>query len=124
MTYSQTILETSAAGVFAALADPTRQVILGQLRTGPKCVSELGAHMSVSRPAVSQHLKVLKSAGLVREDREGTRHYFGLAPAGFAEARRVIDVMWHDALGAFAAYVTSQERLKKRRKRRHRRKEH
>ena len=65
--------------------------------------------MPVSRPAVSQHLKILKGAQLVREHRRGTRHYFGLNPAGFAGLREYADSMWQEALNAFAAYVVEQQ---------------
>ena len=65
--------------------------------------------MPVSRPAVSQHLKILKDAQLVREHRHGTRHYFGLNPAGFAGLREYADAMWQQALSAFAAYVAEQQ---------------
>jgi DNA-binding transcriptional ArsR family regulator len=64
----------------------------------------------VSRPAVSQHLKILKNAQLVREHRHGTRHYFGLNPAGFAGLRQYADSMWQQALNAFAAHVAEQTR--------------
>jgi DNA-binding transcriptional ArsR family regulator len=113
MTYAQTTRKLPAPQVFAALADPTRQTILGLLRSGPLTVGEIAGRMSVTRPAVSQHLRVLKTVRLVREDREGTRHYFGLEPAGFAEARRQVDSMWQDALDSFADYVDRQEKAKK-----------
>ena len=123
MTYQTTIRADAAAAHFAALADPTRQVILGRLRSGPKCVAELANGMSVSRPAVSQHLRILKDSRLILEHREGTRHYFRLDPTGFAETRRQIDAMWNDALTAFAAHVEAQERADRRRKTRRRGKE-
>ena len=75
----------------------------------PCAVGELAELVPVSRPAVSQHLKVLKEAQLVREHRQGTRHYFGLNPAGFAGLREYADSMWQEALNAFATYVAEQK---------------
>jgi DNA-binding transcriptional ArsR family regulator len=95
--------------VLGALADPTRRSLLELLRPKPLTVGELARQMPVSRPAVSQHLKILKEAQLVREQRHGTRHYFGLNPAGFAGLREYADSMWGEALNAFAAYVTEQK---------------
>jgi DNA-binding transcriptional ArsR family regulator len=96
--------------VLAVLADPTRRSLLELLRDKPLPVGDLARRMPVSRPAVSQHLKVLKEAQLVREQRRGTRHYFGLNPAGFAGLREYADSMWQSALTAFAAYVAEQKR--------------
>jgi DNA-binding transcriptional ArsR family regulator len=96
--------------VLAVLADPTRRSLLELLRDKPLPVGDLARRMPVSRPAVSQHLKVLKEAQLVREQRRGTRHYFGLNPAGFAGLREYADSMWQAALTAFAAYVAEQKR--------------
>jgi DNA-binding transcriptional ArsR family regulator len=97
------------SSVLAALADPSRRLLLELLRSKPLPVGELARHMPVSRPAVSQHLKILKGAQLVREHRRGTRHYFGLNPAGFAGLREYADSMWQEALNAFAAYVVEQQ---------------
>jgi DNA-binding transcriptional ArsR family regulator len=91
--------------VFAALADPTRQAILEKLRAGPRAVGEIAAGMPISRPAVSQHLKVLKDSGLVAETRQGTRHYFAIAPDGIGELRTYLDGLWSDALAAFSRHV-------------------
>ena len=88
-----------------ALSDPTRRGILDKLRAGPRAVGEIAASMTVSRPAVSQHLKVLKASGLVTEQREGTRHYFAIAPDGIGELRAYLDGLWSDALAAFARHV-------------------
>lgn len=95
--------------VFAALADPTRRSLLAALRVRPMAVGALARRMPVSRPAVSQHLKVLREAGLVREDRRGTRHYFSLNPAGFGELRAYAEAMWKDGLASFARYVAARE---------------
>ena len=94
--------------VAAALADPMRQEILEKLREGPRAVGEIAAGMTISRPAVSQHLKVLKESGLVAETRRGTRHYFAIAPEGIGELRAYLDGLWSDALAAFARHVESK----------------
>lgn len=92
-------------GALAALADPTRRLVFERLRGGARPVGELAAGLPVSRPAVSQHLKVLKAAGLVREEREGTRHIYSIDPAGLGALRRWLDRFWDEALGDFAAEV-------------------
>ena len=99
---------TRDTDVLAVLADPTRRALLELLRREPLPVGELARRMPVSRPAVSQHLKVLKCAQLVRERRRGTRHYFCLNPVGFAGLRDYADAMWQEALDAFALYVAQQ----------------
>ena len=86
-----------------ALGDPTRRAILERLRRGPRAVGELAARLPVSRPAVSQHLRVLEQAGLVRVRREGTRHLYSLNPRGLDELRAYFDRFWDDALAAFKA---------------------
>jgi DNA-binding transcriptional ArsR family regulator len=91
------------SGALSALADPTRQRIVEELRAGGKPVGEIAASLPVSRPAVSQHLKVLKDAGLVRETRAGTRHIYNVEPKGLVELRRYLDRLWSDALHAFEA---------------------
>jgi DNA-binding transcriptional ArsR family regulator len=96
--------------VLAVLADPTRRALLGQLRGKPLTVGELALQMPITRPAVSQHLKILKEAQLVSEHRQGTRHYFSLNPTGFAGLREYADSMWQEALNAFATYVAAQAR--------------
>jgi DNA-binding transcriptional ArsR family regulator len=108
MAYQATQAPDDIPGI-AVLADPTRRVLLDLLRRKPLPVGELASQMPVSRPAVSQHLKVLKEAQLVREHRQGTRHYFGLNPAGFAGLREYADSMWQEALNAFATYVAEQK---------------
>ena len=84
-----------------ALGDPTRRAVFERLRTGPKAVGELAAGLPVSRPAVSQHLRVLREAGLVSERREGTRHVYRADPRGLAELRAYFDDFWVRALEAF-----------------------
>jgi len=91
-----------------ALGDPTRQQILERLRSGPRAVGEIAAGMTISRPAVSQHLRVLKESGLVAERRAGTRHYFAIAPEGLGELRAYLDGLWSDALAAFKRHVEQE----------------
>jgi DNA-binding transcriptional ArsR family regulator len=88
---------------FAALGDPTRRRILERLRTGPKPVGAIAAGLSVSRPAVSQHLKILKEAGLVQEETQGTRHIYQVDPRGLGPLRAWLDQFWDHALEAFRA---------------------
>src|ERR1041384_2541483 len=85
----------------AALADPTRRTVFERLRSGPQPVVELARGLHVSRPAVSQHLRVLKEAGLVRDRREGTRHYYSVDGEALAELREYFESFWEDALAAF-----------------------
>jgi DNA-binding transcriptional ArsR family regulator len=94
--------------MLAALSDPTRQTVLTLLRRRASTVGELASYLPVSRPAVSQHLQVLKSAGLVEEERRGTRHYFRLNPKSLAELRAHIDSMWRDALTAFSDFANKE----------------
>ena len=84
-----------------ALGDATRREILERLRSGPRAVGELAADLPVSRPAVSQHLRVLREAGLVTEQRQGTRRIYRLDLNGLAEVRSAFDRFWTDALADF-----------------------
>jgi DNA-binding transcriptional ArsR family regulator len=84
-----------------ALGDATRLAIFQKLASGPMAVNELARKMPVSRPAVSQHLKVLKDAGLVMDSREGTRRLYQLDPRGVARLREHFDQMWTRAISAF-----------------------
>jgi DNA-binding transcriptional ArsR family regulator len=88
---------------FAALADPTRRRVMERLVAGPKAVGEIAEGLPVSRPAVSQHLKVLKDAGLVTDRAEGARRIYALDPAGLGPMRAWLDQFWQAALEAFAA---------------------
>lgn len=94
--------------VCEALGDATRRGILEQLRREPRSVSALASALPVSRPAVSQHLKVLHEAGLVGYTTEGTRNVYHLEPAGLEPLRAWLDDFWQDALDSFAAYVDRQ----------------
>jgi DNA-binding transcriptional ArsR family regulator len=84
-----------------ALGDGTRMAIFQRLANGPMAVNELAGGLPVSRPAVSQHLRVLKDAGLVTDSRAGTRRMYQLDPAGVARLRAHFDQVWERALGAF-----------------------
>jgi DNA-binding transcriptional ArsR family regulator len=88
-----------------ALGDGTRRAILEQLRRGPRPVGELAAALPVSRPAVSQHLRVLEEAGLVSARSEGTRRIYGLVPDGLGALRAYFDEFWNDVLGSFKEAV-------------------
>jgi DNA-binding transcriptional ArsR family regulator len=91
--------------VLEALGDSTRRQILQRLRAGPAAVNELAAAVPVSRPAVSQHLRVLHQTGLVRYDDIGTRNVYRLDPSGIAPLRDWLDDFWQTALDSFAAYA-------------------
>ena len=97
---------------FAALADPTRRQIFDRLRTGPRPVSSLAAGLPVSRPAVSQHLKILKQAGLVRDEADGARRLYRIDRDGLAGVRAWLNRFWDTALDAFQAEVTRQQKGK------------
>jgi DNA-binding transcriptional ArsR family regulator len=84
-----------------ALGDPTRRAIFERLRSGPLPVVELARGLPVSRPAVSQHLRVLKEAGLVRDQAVGTRRLYEVDPQGFGHVRTWFEDFWADALDAF-----------------------
>jgi DNA-binding transcriptional ArsR family regulator len=89
------------AEALAALADPTRRVIFERLADHPRAVGELAGELPVSRPAVSQHLKVLKEAGLVVDAPSGTRRVYRVDPDGLAALRAYLDGFWNRALRAF-----------------------
>ncbi|WP_341366495.1 metalloregulator ArsR/SmtB family transcription factor [Yoonia sp. BS5-3] len=92
MTYEDTI---------TALADPTRRDIIDRLRSGPLAVGAIADGMPISRPAVSQHLRVLSDAGLLTVTPSGNRRLYAIAPDGVDELRRYLDTLWDDALAAF-----------------------
>lgn len=84
-----------------ALGDPTRRSIFERLRNGPRAVGELAADLPVSRPAVSQHLRVLKEAGLVHDRKVGTRRLYEVDVDGLGELRDWLDEFWNEALDRF-----------------------
>lgn len=83
------------------LGDPTRRAIFERLRTGPHAVGEIAKDLPISRPAVSQHLRVLKEAGLVQEEPVGTRRLYRLDPVGLSALRAYFEEFWSDALAVF-----------------------
>jgi DNA-binding transcriptional ArsR family regulator len=95
----------NADRVFSALHDPTRRAVLERLRDGPRPVGVIAKGLPVTRPAVSQHLKVLKEAGLVADRSEGTRRIYHIDPKGLGAMRAWLDQFWDSALTAFAADV-------------------
>jgi len=94
---------------WTALADPTRRRIFGLVATRPRAVGELAALLPVTRPAVSQHLKLLKTAGLVVDRAEGTRRIYCANPAGLEELRGQLDRFWNEALTTFKQLVEQTE---------------
>lgn len=90
---------------FAALADPTRRKVFERLADGPRAVGELAQGLPVSRPAVSQHLKVLKEAGLVTDRADGARRVYQIDPKGLGQIRAWLDRFWDEALEGFRAEV-------------------
>ncbi len=98
MTYENTV-----ASKIAALADPNRRALLERLRAGPLAVGALAGELPISRPAVSQHLKVLSDAGLLIVEPKGSRRLYRLAPRGLDDLRAWLDGLWDDALAGFAA---------------------
>jgi DNA-binding transcriptional ArsR family regulator len=101
MTYSKAL---------AALADPTRRKVFQRLKAGPRSVAAIAQTLPVSRPAVSQHLKVLKEAGLVADRAEGARRVYQIDPHGLAALRIWLDQFWDDALVAFQREAEKQPR--------------
>lgn len=95
------LVDTYLQAGLEALADPTRMAIFQRLSTGPIAVNEIAQTLPVTRPAVSQHLKVLKEAGLVTDIKAGTRRLYQLDPEGVARLRTHFDQLWTNALDAF-----------------------
>ncbi len=91
---------------WTALGDPSRRAIVERLAEGPRAVGELADELPISRPAVSQHLRVLKDAGLVAERADGTRRIYRLNPAGVAALRDQLDTFWNRALAGYQDAVT------------------
>ena len=93
-----------------ALGDPTRRRVFELLRDGPRPVGELAARLPVSRPAVSQHLAILRDAGLVSDQRDGRRNLYRIDQDGLAALRLYLETMWDDVLGAFAEAADHADR--------------
>jgi DNA-binding transcriptional ArsR family regulator len=104
------------ATALTALADPTRRRVFERLKSGPQSVGAIARRMPVSRPAVSQHLKVLKEAGLVADRPEGTRRVYYIDPNGLGALRRWLDQFWDQALTAFQAEAEGDATKRKDRK--------
>src|SRR3954452_14050932 len=99
---------TNVTAMLTALGDPTRQSILDRLSRGPLAVGQLAEVLPVSRPAVSQHLKVLKEAGLVVDRQEGTRRLYQADPDGLARLRAHLDGFWERSLAAFQQHANRE----------------
>jgi len=95
--------------VFAALADPTRRAIFERLADEPQSVGALAAKLPVSRPAVSQHLKALKEAGLVEDQAQGTSRIYRIDPQGLGPIRRWLDQQWERSLANFKALAEQED---------------
>lgn len=95
-----------------ALGDSTRRAVFERLRLGPQSVGDLAVHLPVSRPAVSQHLKALKRAGLVMDQPDGARRIYRIDPDGLGELRRWLDQFWDGALEAFKQEVERTKTLR------------
>jgi len=98
---------TYGSAALTALGDPTRQSIVECLASGPLAVTDLAARLPISRPAVSQHLKILTNVGVVGHRAIGTRRVYHLDPAGLAAIRSYLDGVWTQALTSFAALAES-----------------
>jgi len=93
----------------AALSDPTRRLVFERILAAPQPVASIAEGLPVSRPAVSQHLKILREAGLVTERRSGTRRLYAANPQALGELRAAIEAMWHEALGGMAAVIDEEQ---------------
>jgi DNA-binding transcriptional ArsR family regulator len=102
------LVVTNEAPIFAALGDPTRRAVLARLRTGPRSVGEIVATLPVSQSAVSQHLRVLREAGLVTDRREGTRRLYQVDLEGLTALRAYVDGFWDDVLGSFEDFAEGE----------------
>ena len=94
---------------FTALADPTRRQLFERLAERPQSVGALASQFPVSRPAVSQHLKVLKDAGLVRDEARGTSRIYRIDPKGLGPLRRWLDEQWDRSLANFKALAEQED---------------
>jgi len=108
VTYA--FVATYQSDAWAILGDPSRRAIVERLSAGPCSVAELADHMPISRPAVSQHLKVLREAGLVRDQAQGRNRVYSIDSARLQRYRKQLDQFWSDALGNLAATTTTQEK--------------
>jgi DNA-binding transcriptional ArsR family regulator len=104
------------AASLVALADPTRRAVFERLRGRPASVGQIAEGLPVSRPAVSQHLRVLKAAGLVRVESDGARRLYQADPGGLGELRTWLDRFWDESLNAFKAEVERSPQPRRRKK--------
>ena len=102
-------MATYGSDQLAALADPSRRAIVEALRAGPRAVGELAADLPISRPAVSQHLKVLKDAGLVTDRADGTRRIYTVDQEGLGMLRAYLDQFWSRSLASFKAAAEQED---------------
>ena len=107
----------NAKSLLSILAEPTRLVLVDALRAGPLSVGDLARRVPVTRSAVSQHLKVLKDAGIVDDRAHGTSRLYHLQAETLGEVRAYVDRLWDDALGAFSDDVARKPGAARRRKR-------
>lgn len=103
--------------VFTALADPTRRGLFESLKNHPKSVGELSRGLPISRPAVSQHLRVLEKANLVNIEPSGTKRLYSIRKEGLDELRRYADMFWDDVLTAYSKEVDRRVKMKKKKQR-------
>lgn len=103
-------MEASVGPVLAALADPTRRAILESIRGGPRSVADIASDFDVSRPAVSQHLRVLEDAGLLLRQRSGRQNFYGLDLRGLVALRTYVEGFWDDVLGRFQAAAIAESK--------------
>ena len=108
MSYTDATSAGQISQMMAALSDPTRRAIVDRLRAGPLAVGDLACAFPISRPAISQHLRVLTDAGLLVATPSGNRRFYAIAPEGLAGLRLYLDGLWSDALAAFAAAAREQ----------------
>ena len=93
----------------SALSDATRRLVFERILASPRSVTAIAEGLPVSRPAVSQHLKVLKEAGLVTERRDGTKRLYAANPQALGELRAAVEAMWREALGGMAAAINEEQ---------------
>jgi DNA-binding transcriptional ArsR family regulator len=105
---SNDLLDPAMEAIFDALGDRTRRRILKKLEAGPLPVVEIARDMPVARPAISQHLRILKDAGLVVDRPVANRRLYAVDPNGLIELRRFIESFWEDALARFARFAEQQ----------------
>ena len=109
VSYNLPFVATYGAAALAALGDPTRQAIVELLAGGPRAVGDIARELPVSRPAVSQHLRVLKGAGLVTDEQQGTRRLYRIERDGLEALRAWFDSFWDAVLAEFKAAAEREE---------------